>query len=162
MINSGTTSVNRAGIQLEATADYCTVTGNQCFDDQGTKTQSRGIREVTGADFNVITGNNVEDNDNSANILLTGSSTICRNNMGFVTENSGTGTINSGATSVTITHGLEVTPTADDISVVLAENPTNDPGNIWIDTIGSTTFIINCRSDPGSSNLDVAWRAEIL
>jgi hypothetical protein len=83
-----------------------------------------------------------------------------RYNDGYTTENKGTATINSGTTSVTVTHGLAVTPTLDDISVVMGENPTNDPGNIWVDTITSTQFNINCRNDPGASNLDVAWRAE--
>ncbi len=55
-----------------------------------------------------------------------------------------------------------MTPTLDDISVVLGENPTNDPGNVWVDTITATQFNINCRNDPGASNLDVAWQAVVL
>lgn len=81
---------------------------------------------------------------------------------GYVTENSGTATIANGNTSATVSHGLAVTPTLDDISVVMGENPTNDPGNIWVDTITSTQFNINCRNDPGASGLDVAWRAVVL
>ncbi len=87
---------------------------------------------------------------------------MIRDNQNWITENSGTATINSGATSVTVTHGLAVTPTLDDISVVLGENPTNDPGNVWVDTITATQFNINCRNDPGASNLDVAWQAVVL
>lgn len=87
-------------------------------------------------------------------------------NIGMTTMNSGfirrgTGTINSGATSATITHGLDRTPTAGDIIVTLTENPTNTPGAVWVDTIGATTFAVNCENDPGASNLDFSWRAAL-
>ena len=72
---------------------------------------------------------------------------------------SGTGTITSGTTSVVITHGLDEAPTLQQIAVTLGENPTNDPGNIWVDTITATQFTVNCRNDPGASNLDFAWHA---
>lgn len=81
-----------------------------------------------------------------------------RNNVGFVTENSGTGSIASGTTSDVIAHGLAVTPTADQIIITLTENPTNTPGAIWVDTIGGTNFTVNCENDPGASNLDFSWR----
>lgn len=88
-----------------------------------------------------------------------GSASKPRNNAGFVTEASGTATIASGATTVVITHGLSVTPTADDITVNFAEQGTNDYGRWWISTITSTQFTINVSADPGASNLDLAWRA---
>jgi len=71
---------------------------------------------------------------------------------------SGTATILSTTTSIAVTHGLGVTPSVDDITVTMGESPTNDPGNIWIDTFTSTQFTINCRNDPGASNLDFGWR----
>lgn len=78
-----------------------------------------------------------------------------------LTENSGTGSITSGSTTDVITHGLMHTPSIDDITITFAENPTNDPGNIWVDTITSTQFTVNCRNDPGASNLDFGWRVRI-
>ena len=75
---------------------------------------------------------------------------------------SGTGSIGSGTTAATVTHGCAFTPTIDQIIVTLAENPTNDPGIIWVDTIGATTFAVNCRSDPGASNLDFGWKVSPL
>lgn len=83
-------------------------------------------------------------------------------NDGYVTENSGTGSIVSGTTSDVIAHGLSITPTIDDISITLAEDPTNSPGAIWVDTIGAANFTVNCENDPGVSNLDFGWRAVIL
>lgn len=86
----------------------------------------------------------------SANIYFT-------ENIGYVTENCGTGSIASGATSDVITHGLAYTPTARDITITLTENPTNTPGAIWVDTITATEFTVNCENDPGASNLDFEW-----
>lgn len=74
---------------------------------------------------------------------------------------SGTATITSGNTSVTVTHGLGVTPDASRVRFFANNNPTNDPGNAWVDTIGSTTFAINVRNDPGASGASFAWFAEV-
>jgi len=74
----------------------------------------------------------------------------------------GTGTITSGGTTDVITHGLDFTPTAEQIQIVLTENPTNTPGAIWVDTITSTQFTVNCENDPGASNLDFRWLAAVL
>jgi hypothetical protein len=79
----------------------------------------------------------------------------------FISENKGTGTITSGNTSVAVTHGLSATPSLEDIQIVLGEQGTNDPGNVWVDTIGATTFTVNCRNDPGASGLDFGWHAKV-
>ncbi len=78
-----------------------------------------------------------------------------------VEVNRGTGSMLSGSTSDVITHGLSSTPSAEDINIVFTENPTVDPGNIWIDNITSTQFTVNCRTNPGGSNLDFSWKADI-
>jgi hypothetical protein len=77
-------------------------------------------------------------------------------NSGYITENSGTGTLLSGQTHVHVTHGLSYTPTLDEISITWGENPTNVIADWWIDTIGATEFILN-GVDPGASNLDFGW-----
>lgn len=77
------------------------------------------------------------------------------------TENSGTGTINSGATTATVNHGLGVTPAAKDFSIVFTEQGTNDYGRWWIDTITSTQFRVNVSADPGASNLDFSWNVRV-
>lgn len=70
----------------------------------------------------------------------------------------GTGTITAAATAVTITHGCGFTPTVQQIMITPSNNPTNDPGNMWVDTIGATTFAVNCRAVPGASTLTFGWR----
>lgn len=84
---------------------------------------------------------------------------IINNNDGYVDTNGGTATIASASTSVVVTHGLSYTPSARDISVVPTNNPTTDPGNIWISNITSTQFTINCRTAPGASTATFAWHA---
>lgn len=68
---------------------------------------------------------------------------IVRVNTGWITENSGTATVPSGGpTSVIVTHGLAVTPSANDILI----SPTNSMGSatkFWVNTINATTFTIN-------------------
>ena len=78
------------------------------------------------------------------------------------TQNSGTGTINSGATTAVITHGLSSTPAIDDIFITLGENPTNNVGAVFVTNITSTQFTVNVENDPGASNLDFGWQAEVL
>ena len=100
-------------------------------------------------------GNKVDGN------ISAGSNTQLRGNMGWITENSGTGTITSGNTSVTVTHGLAETPVSGNCTFVGAENPTNTVGTSWIDTYTSTQMDLNVENDPGASNFDVSWSCAI-
>lgn len=108
---------------------------------------------VSDCDFADVTGSPV---------ILSGTTTApkFRNVKGYVTANSGTGSIASGATTAVVSHGLAVTPTLDDISVVFGEQGTNDYGRWWVSNITSTQFTLNVSADPGASNLDFAWRAD--
>ena len=70
-----------------------------------------------------------------------------------------TATILSGNTSIVVSHGLPFTPVISDFSQPIpSESPTSDPGNFWISNITSTQFTINCRNDPGVSNLSLGGR----
>lgn len=87
-------------------------------------------------------------------------------NIGTVTAaggivNFGTATIPSGSTSIAVTHGLDYTPNAQDINVVPTNNPTVDPGNVWISTITSTQFTINCRTNPSTTGAIFSWKATL-
>ncbi len=120
-----------------------------------------GITISGAAAYGIVHSNNL--NDSVTPITNTAPAAVSiRNNLGYVTENRGTGSIASGSTAATITHGLSVTPAAANISVTFTENPSTDPGNIWVDTITSTQFNVNCRTNPGASNLDFSWQAIII
>lgn len=151
--NNGTESSNRNGIRLQYTQDTLVV-GNRCFDDQATFTQDYGIY-LNNTTRPVVIGNEV--NGNGIANMGGQTSPYIRYNNGWTTENNNWGVIVSGATSTTISHGLSVTPAAEDIAVVGANNPTNDPGHVWVDTITSTQFNVNCKSDPGASGFAFGW-----
>jgi len=162
--NCGTAGVSgaQAGIQLNGDATtnnlYNVVVGNRCFDDQATKTQLYGIEEKGTSNYNLIEGNNVVGNK-TVGITKVGANTIVRNNQGYVTENSGSATVASGTTSVTVNHGLATTPTR--IQVTPRENPTNAVSFWWVDTLTTTQFTIHVNTDPGASGLDFDWRAVV-
>jgi len=75
-------------------------------------------------------------------------------NLYWLKRNSGTATIASGSTSVTVNHGLACTP-----SKVLITPLGQPSGNLWVSNITSTSFTINISSAP-SANLSIAWLAE--
>ena len=142
------------------------VFGNVCTDDQASKTQRDGLRIDTGTTTSTATcmiASNLLYANATSDYTNNGTNAPREHmNIGHVTENSGTGSIASGTTSDVITHGLDVTPTAANITVTLTEDPTNTPGAIWVDTIGATTFTVNCENDPGASNLDFSWQAIVI
>jgi parallel beta-helix repeat protein len=134
------------------------VSGNM-FLDGGLANGPNYHIQLSAADNCLIVGNDLSDAPTTAAVLISAGSggNVFKANAGYITSNSGTGSIASGATTAVITHGLSITPTAANIHVTFTENPTNDPGNSWVSTIGATQFTVNVRSDPGASNLDFSW-----
>ena len=82
------------------------------------------------------------------------------NNIGFVTENSGTATLVSGQTAIAVAHGLAVTPVAGDIMVTPIETLAS-ASFAWIDTYTATQFTIHVNADP-TQDVDFAWKAVVL
>lgn len=140
------------------------IVGNQILDPpQGTLygKMRYGIREIgPAANDNVITGNRISGARTAA-ISVNGANTIVRNNSGYVTESSGTATINSTAKSVAVGHGLDTTPVAGDCWFIGAENPKNPVGTLWIDTYTQTQMRLNVENSPGVSNFDVNWSCRV-
>jgi hypothetical protein len=123
---------------------------------------SYGIQLAGTSDYGRIGWNDLRGNTLGAFTSSASGSTIkVRDNLGYVTEAGGDVTILSGSTSVVVTHGLGRTPQKSELAFTPGENPTTDPANMWIDTITSTQFTINCRTNPGASNLDVSWQANL-
>jgi len=56
---------------------------------------------------------------------------------------------------VTVTHGIEGTPDAEDIDVHPIET-LNNASFWWVDTITSTTFKIKVNANPGQ-DVDFKW-----
>lgn len=82
---------------------------------------------------------------------------VVRNFIGFKTTNTGTGVITAASTSVVVTHGLAITPSASSITVTPTNNTTADYGNIWVSGITSTQFTVNVRVAPGASTMTFNW-----
>jgi len=152
--NSQNTAGANDGIALEGTAttstQYNLISGNIVFDDQTTKTQRWNIIEVAYCDYNRIEDNMVEGYHTGA-ISKTGTHTIVKGNVGYVTENSGTATISS-STYVDVTHGLAGTPT-----VINVTPATSGTGDWYLSNIGDTTFRINVAN---SGTYTFHWTAE--
>lgn len=163
-IIGGSMSANTNGIYIGANTSGVTVQGvtsGPCGQFAGNSTNGMVIE--SGADNFAIIGNNLLGNTSAAiNDGTTPAKTrVIRDNLGFITENGGTGAISSGSTSTTIAHGLSRTPTAKNINVTPTATTTSAPGLIWVDTITSTQFNVNCASNPGVSTLAFGWQAVI-
>jgi len=132
------------------------IIGNTVFDD-GTNRSRYGINEAGGssADNNIIAFNRCVG-QRTLTINRQGANTRIKDNLGYTTENSGTATITSGTTSVSVTHSLDsATPATVQVS------PIEDIGNAsywYVSNIGATTFDINLSADPGK-DVDFHWYA---
>jgi hypothetical protein len=122
------------------------------FNGTGNKT----IRFNAGADNNRVIGARV-----IKAIINNGANNKFSKVDGYVTESSGTATIPSGSTSVTVNHGLGVTPSVKDCSVT----PTNSLGSatkFWTSNFTATTFTINVNADLGATTATFAWSCQVL
>lgn len=153
VINGNYFGLHDKAITMGSGTRYTVVIGN-VIKDQTTN----AIYIVSGASTNMIVGNWF-GTTTPAIISDAGTGTVIRNNVGWVTEAKGTSKIDSGATTVNVTHGLSATPTV--INVTFAEAGSNDYGRWWISSAGATTFTVNVSSDPGASNLDFWWEAKV-
>ena len=79
-------------------------------------------------------------------------------NIGFKTENNGSGTIASGTTSVSVDHGLDVTPSISDIMVTL-NSDLGAASYFWVSDVTETSFTINTDADP-DVGVDFSWKAK--
>lgn len=125
--------------------------------NKGNRVYANGVAVAGGFDFSggnngggIHTGNQFRSSPTgsyTAPLIVPGSlaGAIIKDNGGFLTENSGTATIASGATFVEVPHGLDIAPLAANICVT----PTGSAGaskGYWISNVTATTFRINIPS----------------
>jgi hypothetical protein len=76
----------------------------------------------------------------------------------YPNQATGIATIANGTTSVVVSHGLAVTPVAQDFTL-MAAGTLSGAVNFWVDTITSTQFTIHAVTAPGA-DIAVAWRVD--
>lgn len=105
---------------------------------------------------------NLENDSNTSNKIVNNSfqgnalnpttmNVLARHNYGFVTQAAGIATLPSGATSVTVPHGMSVAP-----NIVLISPQAN--ATFWWDLDGTTGINIRVAASTGSAR-QIAWAA---
>ncbi|HSD56407.1 MAG TPA: glycosyl hydrolase family 28-related protein [Candidatus Saccharimonadales bacterium] len=158
-------SVAASGIHLEFNTHFNVITGNVLETSDGAGETRSLIREEStgGGGDNLISDNSVTWGGVAPTVSLIesqGTNTIVRNNIGWVTEKSGTATVASGSTTIAVNHGLEMTPALSNIWVT----PSNNLGTatkFWISGVSNTQFTINVDVDPGATTATFVWNARM-
>ena len=167
-LNSGNNGLYAAN-GSEIHAPDATVTG---ADGQGVYSRSSSVIYAPGADatgsvgpgFFVFEGGVIHTNGSIGSIRADRPNIIEESGVIYdlarATENRGTAQVQSGSLSITVSHGLDYTPTIRGINLT----PINNLGNsskFWVGNITSSSFVIFVDSDPGSSGASFAWHAKI-
>lgn len=153
--NSGNSTTGN-GIGLDS-SNYCIVVGNMSYDDRTPKLQRFGIS--ASVNNSIIEDNIVTPNANGG-INWSGSNNIIRNNVGYVTRNSGVATFSGdgNTTSFTIPHGLVSTPT----HVSLEAKSSGAVGDKYWSADGTNITVTFITAPPtGTNNIVIDWKGEI-
>lgn len=153
--NNGFINNRNSGVAVNGGSNNF-IHGNKCRNYSTYTLQDYGIRIYSTSSNTTVLDNEVKNNV-IAGILDESENSTVRNNIGYVTENSGDWQIDSGTASSVITHGLDYTPSLADISVT----PTSDLGsatNYWVSDNTSTEFTIHLDSDPTTINVTGVWQ----
>ena len=138
------------GIDLGGESLDNVVVGNKCWNRDAANLQSYGIRERDTSNYNVIMSNDVKGNYQTHGISYVGVDSRVKDNIGYVTENSGTATI-TASTTVVFAHGLVGTPT----HVAVGFKTTGYGSWIWsADATNITITVVN------SGTYNLTWDAE--
>lgn len=73
----------------------------------------------------------------------------------------GTGTVAQSTSSVTVNHGLAITPHAGDITITPTNSPTTNPQMIMVQNIGATSFDVVTKVSLTTGTLPFSWKAEV-
>lgn len=136
--NNEGASATMADIMLQG-AKYATITGCSCNNNFAGKS----LIEKDSANSNNIYGNNLFQ---GATII--GNLTQVFRNRAFKTEARGQSDIDAAATSVTVTHGIQVTFPASAINVT-PKTGLGTASFFWVENVTATTFDIIVDSAPG-------------
>lgn len=163
--NSVTAGANVAdGLAVaSSTADFAVI---GCYAHNGILggQQRYGISIGSGCDSFSIIGNNLRGN-NSGGLLdasSAGAQKAIHGNSGYVSRSSGTGAIAVGQTVAVVTHGLPVTPTAENIRFTPSSSLSNSGiSSLYVTAIGATTFQVAANTPAVGNALSFGWECRI-
>jgi hypothetical protein len=156
-------SANIIDVGASSTASKNISITNNLFDFQGAF--ERYALVLLGANTNGIRicNNTVAGNELSNKAMLyavntPGSDVVMRDNIGAITENSGTATLTSGTTSKNVTHGITKGCGIPPISAfnVTPQETLGSASFFWVDTVTNSNFNINVNTNP-STDVDFSW-----
>ena len=137
---------------------------NNYMDTDGTASDGTKcfVQMDVSASTNNVSGNNFVITSGSTNVqkIMYGTgavNNIVNLNTGYATEASGVATINSGHTTLTVNHGLDVTPALTDIALTYNAAPTNNV-YFYASNPAATTFDIVLSGDPGAAGAIIGWQ----
>jgi hypothetical protein len=155
-----------SGIYLN-TCENVSITGGVFIDNNEDNSATEADITISAGQYNVVSGCVLENSVSKPNVLelnatnsnlfvgnqmlnggtVIGSATKCVANTGLLTEVNGSTTFPNAATTHNVTHGLSVTPTADDIVLMprasLAAAGLED---LHVSATSSTTFTITANT----------------
>ena len=148
--------------------DKISITDNVIIDDQATNTMRYGIYAHTSTQ-NCVFKNNAISGYLTAAMLIENSNNIVKNNIGYITENSGTATFSGDGSAKDFeigAHGLAVT---DPEKIVVKVTPISDdaiaasPCVGYVDPADNTKIRVKFASAPasGADNVKIKWLAEV-
>jgi hypothetical protein len=144
-----------SGLSLVGSSDL-SVLANVLSDDQLTPTQGYGIYEDAGCSGNLIAYNTAQNNI-TEQVLSLGTTPMINNNIGYVTRNIGTATIQSGESDTgDIPHGLSVVPDY----VFITARTQEGASRAFVTAIGELSFRISISpAVAGIGGYDYYWKA---
>ena len=156
-------SGNKSGLFIDVGSKNITISGGIFYDDQDTKTQNYCIR-AAGTDTNPISDVIIKNcqfiSYATAAVNLSYATIKFRDNIGYVTENSGTATFSGdgSTTQFKIEHGLVSTPSKVQVTPMTADAA----GDFYV-TVDDTYIYVNYKSAPasGTDNIKLNWLAEV-
>ena len=92
----------------------------------------------------------------SGAVQVIGSGSVFRENIGFSTENSGRAIVADGTDSISVAHGLNITPSASNIHVTPLQT-LNNASFFWVDSIEEDNFTIHLNTDP-EQDVELSWQ----
>ncbi|MCD6131532.1 MAG: right-handed parallel beta-helix repeat-containing protein, partial [Candidatus Hydrothermae bacterium] len=140
---------NGHGIYVYDTANHVRIIGNYIDGSGGTNILSSGS-----SGHNYIFLNNIGTDHGWSIPVSKASSDKVKFNQNWITENSGTATISSGTSSVTVNHGMDRTP-----HQVIVTGTHSEVSDCWVTDITNTQFTIHVPSAV-TADREVYWMAE--